>query len=89
MFTVYTGLGLLFLLLMHPDTRVVNFTFFEQWTETEMEEINFFIVAPHWYFRAHMGLLTVCAQHYEGLAWLVGFYATLSFIPHAHRVCNP
>jgi hypothetical protein len=53
-----------------------------------MEDINFFIVAPHWYFRPHMGLLTVCAQPYEGLAWLAGFYALLSFMPHAYRVLN-
>lgn len=56
-----------FLKMANPDSHVVNYSFFEQWSETEMEEINFFIVAPHWYFRPHMGLLTVCAQHYEGL----------------------
>lgn len=61
-------LAIVYFLMMHPDFRVVNFTFFEQWSESEMEDINFFAVAPHWYFRAHMGLLTVCAQHYEGLA---------------------
>lgn len=65
----------------HPDSRVVNFNFFEQWSEAEMEELNFFAVAPHWYFRAHMGLLTVCAQHYEGLFWLVGFYPLLALAP--------
>jgi len=65
----------------HPDPRVVNFNFFEQWSEAEMEEINFFAVAPHWYFRAHMGLLTVCAQHYEGLFWLAGFYPLLALMP--------
>src|SRR4051812_44169655 len=53
-----------------------------------MEEINFFIVAPHWYFRAHMGLLTVCAQHYEGLAWLISFYALLCYLPLVHRAWN-
>lgn len=53
-----------------------------------MEDINFFIVAPHWYFRPHMGLLTVCAQHYEGLAWLVGFYLLLCFMPHLYRLFN-
>lgn len=51
-----------------------------------MEEVNFFIVAPHWYFRPHMGLLTVCAHHYEGLAWLVGFYLLLCYVPHFYRL---
>jgi quinol-cytochrome oxidoreductase complex cytochrome b subunit len=65
----------------HPDARVISFSFFEQWGEAESEDINYFVVAPHWYFRAHMGLLTVCAQHYEGLAWLVGFYPLLALTP--------
>lgn len=68
MFALYKALALVFLAMLHPDTRVVNYGFFEQWSEAEMEEVNFFIVAPHWYFRPHMGLLTVCAHHYEGLA---------------------
>jgi hypothetical protein len=32
-----------------------------------------------------MGLLTVCAHHYEGLAWLVGFYLLLCYTPHLYR----
>lgn len=67
MFLFYTIVMTWFISLAYPDSRVVNFSFFEQWSEAEVEDINFFIVAPHWYFRAHMGLLTVCAQHYEGL----------------------
>jgi len=47
MFTLFVVLATLFLLLLHPDVRVVNYSFFEQWSETEMEDINFFIVAPH------------------------------------------
>jgi len=88
MFVLYKALAVVFFLLAHPDMRVVNYGFFEQWSESEMEEVNFFIVAPHWYFRAHMGLLTVCAHHYEGLAWLIGFYALLCYTPHLYRVWN-
>jgi hypothetical protein len=47
MIGLYLGIAALYFLLMHPDARVVNYSFFEQWSETEMEEINFFIVAPH------------------------------------------
>lgn len=47
MFSLYWMTALLFALWYHPDRYVVNYTFFEQWTETEMEDINFFIVAPH------------------------------------------
>ena len=33
-----------------------------------------------------MGLLTVCAQHYEGLAWLLSFYAGLCLMPGCARL---
>lgn len=88
MIALYVGLAISFFFMMHPDSRVVNYGFFEQWSETEMEEINFFIVAPHWYFRAHMGLLTVCAHHYEGLAWFAAFYILLCYTPHLHRLLS-
>jgi len=68
MVTLYTTLMLAVTRLGHPNYRPVDFSFFEQWSETEVEDVNFFIVGPHWYFRAHMGLLTVCSEHYEGLA---------------------
>jgi len=35
-----------------------------------------------------MGLLTVCAQHYEGLFWLGAFYGLLTFMPHLYRLFN-
>jgi hypothetical protein len=36
-----------------------------------------------------MGLLTVCAQHYEGIAWLVGFYVILALLPLWARLAQP
>lgn len=75
-----------FVTAVHPDSRVLSFSFFEQWNETEIEEVNFYIVAPHWYFRPHMGLLTACPRHYEGLAWLGAFFLLLCYLPHAYRV---
>lgn len=27
----------------------------------------------------------MCAHHYEGLAWLISFYALLCYLPHAYR----
>lgn len=88
MFSVYLGLALVFSTWLYPDFYVVNYSFFEQWTETEVEDINFFAVAPHWYFRPHMGLLTVCAQHYEGLFWAGMFYFLLNSMPHLYRAFN-
>jgi ubiquinol-cytochrome c reductase cytochrome b/c1 subunit len=88
MFTAYTVLMTWFIYLAYPDLCTVNYTFFEQWSEAEVEELNFFIVAPHWYFRPHMGLLTVCAQHYEGLFWFAAYYLLLCFLPAIYRLIN-
>lgn len=88
MLFIYTILMTKFIKDGHPDSRVVNFNFFEQWSEVEVEDINFFIVGPHWYFRPHMGLLTVCAQHYEGLFWLVFYYVSLTLLPVWSRIIN-
>lgn len=73
----------------HVAKRPVEFTYFEQWGEAEMEDMNFYIVGPHWYFRPHMGLLTICAQHYEGLFWLAAYYAILATMPLLSRIANP
>jgi hypothetical protein len=35
-----------------------------------------------------MGLLTVCAQHYEGLFWFATFYILLCFLPCIYRLFN-
>jgi len=35
-----------------------------------------------------MGLLTVCAQHYEGLFWLAFFYVLLNLMPQTYRWFN-
>ncbi len=62
-----------------------NYFFFEHWNTYEVEDINFFQVAPHWYFRPLMGLLVVSPTHYEGLMWLIGFFVLLSIMPLLHK----
>lgn len=81
MFFLYCNLMIIVTKRGHPNTLPVDFTFFEQWAEIEMEDINFYIVGPHWYFRPHMGLLTICAQHYEGVFWLAMYYVILALLP--------
>lgn len=73
----------------HQTKKPVDYGFFEQWAEVENEDMNFFIVAPHWYFRPHMGLLTICAQHYEGLFWLGAYYFILALMPLWARFAQP
>lgn len=88
MIGLYIGIMVYSLFKNHKDILPVNFSFFEQWSETEVEDINFFIVGPHWYFRPHMGLLTVCAQHYEGLFWLIMYYVLIAMLPVISNLYN-
>ena len=81
MVSLYVGAMTYFVYLRRAQKRTVDFGFFEQWAEVELEDMNFFIVGPHWYFRPHMGLLTICAQHYEGLFWLGAYYVVLALMP--------
>ncbi len=46
-FCVYVFFFLKFLGDLFPVPYVVSFMFFEQWSEAEVEDINFFIVGPH------------------------------------------
>jgi hypothetical protein len=53
--------------LHHFNAATVNYFFFERWNIAEMDEIRYYGVAPHWYFRPLMGMLIVCPTHYEGV----------------------
>lgn len=59
----------------------VSYFFFERWNICELDDIRFYGVAPHWYFRPYMGILTVCPSHYEGLAFAGGYLILLCILP--------
>jgi len=46
-FATYLSFLLQFLGDLFPVPYVVSIMFFEQWSEAEVEDINFFIVGPH------------------------------------------
>jgi hypothetical protein len=54
-----------------------------------LDDINFYGVAPHWYFRPLMGLLVISPTHYEGLMWMGLFFALLTFIPVIYNWYHP
>jgi len=56
--------------------------FFERWNISELDEIRFYGVAPHWYFRPLMGLLVISPTHYEGLMWMGLFFILLAFFAY-------
>ena len=63
------------------DINPVQYFFFERWNISELDEIRFYGVAPHWYFRPYMGLLTIAPTHFEGIMWLVLYFLLLSSAP--------
>jgi len=72
----------------HFALPTVSYTFFERWNISELDEIRFYGVAPHWYFKPLMGILVISPTHYEGLMWLVLFFVLISFLPVINHVYN-
>lgn len=72
----------------HFDASTVNYHFFERWNISELDEIRFYGVAPHWYFRPLMGLLVVSPSHYEGLMWMGLWFVLLAALPIIHNLYN-
>jgi len=66
----------------------VKYYFFERWNIAELDDIRFYGVAPHWYFKPFMGLLTIAPTHYEGLMWLVLYFVLLSTLPLIYQLYN-
>nr|QPL15892.1 cytochrome b [Strombidium sp.] len=71
----------IFFFFHHIQPGTVAYLFFEKWNIYELDEIRFYGVAPHWYFRPYMGLLVITPTHYEGLMWMGLFFIFLTFLP--------
>ena len=72
----------------HLILLTLTYSFFEKWNISEMDEIRFYGVAPHWYFRPLMGILVIAPTHYEGLMWLILFFLSLTFTPVIYSFYN-
>jgi len=84
----WTQFVFLYFTMHHFAPSTVNYHFFERWNISELEEIRFYGVAPHWYFRPLMGLLTIAPTHYEGLAWLASWFLLLAALPMINSFYN-
>ena len=71
----------LYFWIHHIVPSTVNYFFFERWNISELNEIRFYAVAPHWYFRPMMGCLTMAPSHYEGLGWFGLWLLLLGTLP--------
>ena len=74
--------------LHHFNPITINLFFFEKWNIAELDEIRFYGVAPHWYFRPYMGILVISPTHYEGLMWVGLYFALLTFLPVLYNLYN-
>jgi quinol-cytochrome oxidoreductase complex cytochrome b subunit len=84
----WVGLVFLYFWFHHFQAHTVNYFFFERWNIAELDEMRFYGVAPHWYFRPLMGLLVVSPTHYEGLMWMVLYFVLLAFLPMVYSWYN-
>ena len=80
--------GFLYFFMHHFSGYTVNYFFFERWNIAELDEIRFYGVAPHWYFRAFMGVLIISPTHYEGLMWMVLYFVLLLVLPVLYNLYN-
>jgi quinol-cytochrome oxidoreductase complex cytochrome b subunit len=74
--------------LHHFTPSTTNYFFFERWNIAELDEIRFYAVAPHWYFRPLMGLLVVSPSQYEGIMWMGLFFVLLACLPIIYNWFN-
>jgi len=72
----------------HYDINSTAYYFFERWNISELDEIRYYGVAPHWYFRPLMGILVIAPTHFEGLMWLGLFFVLLAFTPVFYNFYN-
>jgi hypothetical protein len=47
MTTIYLTSMVFITAMPHPEPKPTDFSFFEQWAEVEVEDINYYIVGPH------------------------------------------
>jgi quinol-cytochrome oxidoreductase complex cytochrome b subunit len=84
----WTQFVFIYFILHHFNASTVTYHFFERWNISELDEIRFYGVAPHWYFRPLMGLLTITPTHYEGLLWMGMWFILLAAMPLVNSIYN-
>ena len=69
---------------VYPDPEALSYELF-MWGDVGMvNDIRFYGVAPHWYFRPYMAWLIVCPYHNTGIFGLIFFFWLLFLQPILH-----
>lgn len=72
-------------LYLYPYPEALTYELF-MWGDVGLvNDIRFYGVAPHWYFRPLMSWLLVCPFHKLGIAGLVFFFIALFYQPNLHN----
>lgn len=68
----------------YPEPEALSYEIF-MWGDIGLiNDIRFYGVAPHWYFRAYMAWLIVCPYHNTGILGLIFFFWLLFIQPILH-----
>jgi len=89
MFEIKATLELLVLFVfigayLYPEPESLSYELFMWGDIGIMNDIRFYSVAPHWYFRPYMAWLLACPYHKTGLFGLVFFLSALYLQPNLH-----
>jgi len=64
-------------LYLYEEPEALSYEIFMWGDIGQINDVRFFGVAPHWYFRPFMAWLTVCPMHLEGIFGLLLFFFAL------------
>jgi quinol-cytochrome oxidoreductase complex cytochrome b subunit len=70
---------------LYPYPEALSYEIFMWGDVGFINDIRFYGVAPHWYFRPLMAWLLVCPFHKLGIAGLVFFFVILFYQPNIHN----
>jgi hypothetical protein len=70
---------------LYPYPEALSYEIFMWGDVGFINDIRFYGVAPHWYFRPLMAWLLVCPFHKLGIAGLVFFFVVLFYQPNIHN----
>lgn len=71
-------------ILMYPEPESLSYEIFMWGDIGIVNDVRFYGVAPHWYFRPFMAWLLVCPHHKTGIFGLLFLFITLMYQPNIH-----
>ena len=73
---------------LYPEPESLSYELFMWGDIGIMNDIRFYSVAPHWYFRPYMAWLLACPYHKTGIFGLLFFIGALYFQPNLHGMSD-